>query len=209
MNPGTDTSADAGTHTDPGTRTDPDVGGVAGSGRAGDACGECGHRPDRTVPGLLVATGQLLPVSDVSRLARTSTLIRIVINAEGQVLDMGRKVRLATPAQRRAVLARYTTCWVDGCPIPAGLCQIDHVDNWSDGGKTDQAKLGPGCGFHNRDRYVHPERYQLRRVGEDRWAFTYLGRYQRRRPHDGTDNPAAAAWGASTEYPSAEHPSRV
>ncbi|WUP78655.1 HNH endonuclease [Microbispora hainanensis] len=134
-------------------------------------------------PGLLLATGQVLPVSSVHRLARTSTLVRIVMNADGQVLDMGRKVRLATPAQRRAIFARYATCWVDGCPLPATMCQIDHADNWSTGGLTDLKLLGPACQFHNRDRYQHPDRYTRRNVGEDRWAFTYhrLGRARRLR----------------------------
>ncbi|MEU8171853.1 DUF222 domain-containing protein [Microbispora hainanensis] len=126
-----------------------------------------------TAPGLLLATGQVLPVSSVHRLARTSTLVRIVMNAEGQVLDMGRKVRLATPAQRRAIFARYATCWIDGCPLPATMCQIDHADNWSTGGLTDLKLLGPACQFHNRDRYQHPERYTRRKEGTDRWAFTY------------------------------------
>nr|WP_240972188.1 DUF222 domain-containing protein [Microbispora sp. CL1-1] len=134
-----------------------------------------------TAPGLLLATGQVLPVSSVHRLARTSTLVRIVMNADGQVLDMGRKVRLATPAQRRAIFARYATCWIDGCPLPATMCQIDHADNWSTGGLTDLKLLGPACQFHNRDRYQHPDRYTRRQVGEDRWAFTYhrLGRARR------------------------------
>ncbi|WP_327046129.1 DUF222 domain-containing protein [Microbispora sp. NBC_01189] len=127
----------------------------------------------RGLPGLILATGQLLPVVSVHRLARTSTLVRIVMNAAGQVLDMGRKVRLATPAQRRAVFARYATCWVDGCPLPATMCQIDHADDWSSGGLTDLKLLGPACQFHNRDRYRHPTRYTRRKVGDDRWAFTY------------------------------------
>ncbi|GGO01390.1 hypothetical protein GCM10010116_02580 [Microbispora rosea subsp. aerata] len=135
---------------------------------AGAALGASG-----LVPGLLLATGQVLPVSSVHRLARTSTLMRIVMDADGQVLDMGRKVRLATPAQRRAIFARYATCWVDGCPLPATLCQIDHADNWSTGGLTDLKLLGPACQFHNRDRYRHPDRYTRRKVGIDRWAFTY------------------------------------
>ncbi|WP_328708442.1 DUF222 domain-containing protein [Microbispora hainanensis] len=137
-----------------------------------------------TAPGLLLATGQVLPVSSVHRLARTSTLVRIVMNADGQVLDMGRKVRLATPAQRRAIFARYATCWVDGCPLPATMCQIDHADNWSSGGLTDLKLLGPACQFHNRDRYQHPERYTRRNVGEDRWAFTYHRLGRARRLHD-------------------------
>ncbi|MBE3011440.1 DUF222 domain-containing protein [Microbispora sp. NEAU-D428] len=126
-----------------------------------------------TAPGLLLATGQMLPVSSVHRLARTSTLVRLVMDADGQVLDMGRKVRLATPAQRRAVFARYATCWIDGCPLPATMCQIDHADNWSTGGLTDLKLLGPACQFHNRDRYPHPDRYTRHKLGADRWAFTY------------------------------------
>ncbi|KAB8187778.1 HNH endonuclease signature motif containing protein [Microbispora catharanthi] len=131
-------------------------------------------------PGVLLATGQMLPVSSVHRLARTSSLVRLVMDAEGQVLDMGRKVRLATPAQRRAVFARYATCWIDGCPLPATMCQIDHADNWSNGGLTDLKLLGPACQFHNRDRYRHPDRYTRRKAGTDRWAFTYQPTHTRR-----------------------------
>ncbi|WP_167521629.1 HNH endonuclease signature motif containing protein [Microbispora triticiradicis] len=127
----------------------------------------------RGLPGLILATGHLLPVAGVHRLARTSTLVRIVMDAGGQVLDMGRKVRLATPAQRRAVFARYATCWVDGCPLPATLCQIDHAEDWCSGGLTDLKLLGPACQFHNRDRYRHPNRYTRHKIGDDRWAFTY------------------------------------
>ncbi|MGI5161645.1 DUF222 domain-containing protein [Microbispora sp. CA-102843] len=126
-----------------------------------------------TAPGLLLATGQMLPLTSVHRLARTSTLVRLVMDANGQVLDMGRKVRLATPAQRRAVFARYATCWIDGCPLPATMCQIDHADNWSTGGLTDLKLLGPACQFHNRDRYRHPDRYTRHKTGTDRWTFTY------------------------------------
>ncbi|WP_344052768.1 HNH endonuclease signature motif containing protein [Planotetraspora silvatica] len=128
------------------------------------------------VPGLLLSTGQLLSHADVDRLARTSTLMRLVMDADGQVLDMGRAVRLATGAQRRAVFARYATCWIDGCPLPATMCQIDHADNWTDGGLTNLRLLGPACQFHNRDRYRRPHRYARRREGKDRWAFTYTGR---------------------------------
>ncbi|WP_345483553.1 HNH endonuclease signature motif containing protein, partial [Planotetraspora phitsanulokensis] len=135
-----------------------------------------GERVDRLVPGLLLATGQLLPVREIHRLARTSSLVRLVMDADGQVLDMGRAVRLATKAQRKAVFARYATCWVQGCPLPAMMCQIDHADNWSDGGHTDLRLLGPACQFHNRVRYRRPHHYQRRKAGKDRWAFTYTAR---------------------------------
>ncbi|GAA4591891.1 hypothetical protein GCM10023194_52330 [Planotetraspora phitsanulokensis] len=135
-----------------------------------------GEQVDRLVPGLLLATGQLLPVREIHRLARTSSLVRLVMDADGQVLDMGRAVRLATKAQRKAAFARYATCWIDGCPLPATMCQIDHADNWSDGGHTDLRLLGPACQFHNRDRYRRPHHYQRRKAGKDRWTFTYTGR---------------------------------
>ncbi|MGI5155586.1 DUF222 domain-containing protein [Microbispora sp. CA-102843] len=149
----------------PGTARGTSPGAVPGTAAPGVLLG--------AAPGLLLATGQMLPVSGVHRLARTSALVRLVMDAEGQVLDMGRKVRLATPAQRRAVFARYATCWIDGCPLPATMCQIDHADNWSTGGLTDLKLLGPACQFHNRDRYRHPDRYTRHKVGTDRWAFTY------------------------------------
>ncbi|GAA4214859.1 hypothetical protein GCM10023074_68400 [Microbispora amethystogenes] len=41
--------------------------------------------------------------------------------------------------------------------------------------------MGPACQFHNRDRYRHPTRYTRRRVGDDRWAFTYRNPYSSRR----------------------------
>ncbi|WP_345533161.1 HNH endonuclease signature motif containing protein, partial [Microbispora amethystogenes] len=134
-----------------GAEADAPAGAEHGGGQwpGGDAWpGAAGHVPPgvwlRGLPGLILATGQLLPVSSVHRLARTSTLVRIVMDAAGQVLDMGRKVRLATPAQRRAVFARYATCWVDGCPLPSTMCQIDHADDWCSGGLTDLKLHGTG-----------------------------------------------------------------
>ncbi|MEU8270366.1 DUF222 domain-containing protein [Sphaerisporangium sp. NPDC049002] len=159
------------------------------AGADDDMCGRCGQRADRSLPAMLPATGQLLPAGDIHRLARTSTLIRIVMNADGQVLDMGRKVRLATPSQRRAVIARYATCWVEGCPLPATMCQIDHAHSWTHGGPTDLKNLGPACQFHNRDRYRHPDRYQRRRTGKDRWTYTYLGRSQSQQHHEDAARP--------------------
>ncbi|WP_344447926.1 HNH endonuclease [Acrocarpospora macrocephala] len=147
-----------------------------GEGPVEDACGTCGHAPDRLAPGLLIATGQLLPISDVHRLARTSRLVRMVINAKGQVLDMGRAVRLATPAQRRAVLARYATCYREGCPIPADMAEIDHVQGWAEGGTTDLDLLAPACTWHNRDKATHPDRYRTRRNHDGTWTLLYHGK---------------------------------
>ncbi|MEO3855233.1 DUF222 domain-containing protein [Acrocarpospora sp. B8E8] len=155
-------------------RSDPAELGAARMRAAGLAGAGLGA-PGRMLPGLLLATGHLLPVGDIHRLARTSKMVRMVLSAEGQVLDVGRAVRLATPAQRRALFSTYATCIAQGCPIPARLCQIDHIDPWVVGGQTNLDRLAPCCGFHNRDRAIHPERYELRKVGPNQWALTYLG----------------------------------
>ncbi|MFE9667778.1 DUF222 domain-containing protein [Microbispora bryophytorum] len=177
--PGTPSEPEPGTpSSEPGPRTPP--GRLAGTAPGEPGPGAVPGALLGAAPGLLLATGQMLPVSSVHRLARTSSLVRLVMDAEGQVLDMGRKVRLATPAQRRAVYARYATCWIDGCPLPATMCQIDHADNWSTGGLTDLKLLGPACQFHNRDRYQHPDRYTRHQTGTDRWAFTYQPTHTRR-----------------------------
>ncbi|MBP2708522.1 DUF222 domain-containing protein [Microbispora sp. RL4-1S] len=149
-----------------------EVGDEAAGARA-DACRTCGHAPDRLAPGLLVATGQLLPVSDVHRLARTSRLTRLVMDAKGQVLDMGRSVRLATPAQRKALLAQYATCYCQGCPIPADMAEVDHVQGWIDDGVTNLDLLAPACTFHNRDKFTHPHRYTTHRNPDDTWTLLY------------------------------------
>jgi hypothetical protein len=97
--------------------------------------------------------------------------------------------------QRQIGDYRYEHCWIEGCPLPATLCQIDHADNWGSGGRTDLHLLGPACQFHNRHRYRFPERYERRRVGKDRWAFTYLGMFGsfRNRRAQATDTAEPAA----------------
>ncbi|MBP2707277.1 DUF222 domain-containing protein [Microbispora sp. RL4-1S] len=152
----------------------------AGGVRA-DACRTCGHAPDRLAPGLLVATGHLLPVSDVHRLARNSRLTRLVMDAKGQVLDMGRSVRLATPAQRKALLAQYATCYCQGCPIPADMAEVDHVHGWIDDGVTNLDVLAPACTFHNRDKFAHPHRYTARRNPNGTWTLLH---HPNRRKHE-------------------------
>ncbi|MGI8336229.1 hypothetical protein ACRYCC_40330 [Actinomadura scrupuli] len=66
-------------------------------------------------------------------------------------LRLGRTVRFATSAQRRALLAMYESCCVLGCQIPAHLCEIHHLDGgWKLGTPTDLDRLVPACGWHNR-----------------------------------------------------------
>ena len=80
---------------------------------------------------------------------------RVVVGADGVVLDMGRRRRLFTGARQLAVRLANRTCYWPGCNVPVTQCQTDHLDSWSPtgdrgGGSTNPGNGGPACGKHNR-----------------------------------------------------------
>jgi len=77
---------------------------------------------------------------------------RVVVGADGVVVDVGRKGRLFTGARRLAVLIGETTCSWPGCNVPVTRCQADHLDGFHSRkrGPTNPRNGGPACGFHNR-----------------------------------------------------------
>jgi 5-methylcytosine-specific restriction protein A len=73
--------------------------------------------------------GTPLPVETIRRIACDAGIIPIVLNGQGQPLDVGRERRLATRAQRMALRAQYPTCGMDeGCALrrPVGHPPPDH-----------------------------------------------------------------------------------
>jgi hypothetical protein len=92
------------------------------------------------------------------QLALAGGINALILGARGHPLYLGHKVRFATKAQRKVLLARYDTCCVHGCPIPAHLCEIHHGDGgWKMGTPTDINCLAPACGWHNRWIEDHPD----------------------------------------------------
>jgi hypothetical protein len=75
---------------------------------------------------------------------------RLVIGADGVVLDLGRRRRLFTGALREAVLLATGWCGHPGCGLPGDRCQLDHVTPASRGGPTNAENGGGECGHHNR-----------------------------------------------------------
>jgi predicted restriction endonuclease len=67
-------------------------------------------------------------------------LTPILTAGKHSVLDVGRTHRLATPAQRRAVVNRQGgQCAGHGCYGP--VVHVHHIRYWSEGGATDMANL--------------------------------------------------------------------
>jgi len=81
-------------------------------------------------------TGRLTSAGEARRLASQCGVIPAVLGSRSEVLDLGRTVRLHTPAQRTALRIRHKTCTAEGCTVPAAWCHAHHKTPRSRGGKT-------------------------------------------------------------------------
>lgn len=103
----------------------------------------------------------------VVQAALTGHVRRVVIDSAGVVVNMGHKQRLFTGSPRLAATLLARHCSHLGCQVPAMLCDVDHIDEWSaDGGATDQHNADNQCGSH--DRFKHRERWRTRRAPNGR-----------------------------------------
>ncbi|WP_195210551.1 HNH endonuclease [Actinomarinicola tropica] len=119
-----------------------------------------GPRVCRTVSGVPLAP------SDVVAAALAGQVRRVVIDADSNVIDLGRRRRFFTGSAREAAELTNTLahpdglrCIWNGCHRQRGL-QIDHTVDASRGGPTDQANAAVLCDTHNRlkNHGWHPTR---------------------------------------------------
>jgi hypothetical protein len=96
-----------------------------------------------------LADGRKITARQLRRLACEADVIPIVLDSDGVVLDMGRRVRLATEDQRRALRAMHASCAVSDCDVPFDWCEIHHLKPWERGGRTDLDNLVPLCTYHH------------------------------------------------------------
>ncbi|MGD9703873.1 MAG: DUF222 domain-containing protein, partial [Acidimicrobiia bacterium] len=93
--------------------------------------------------------GTHLPRQQLERLLCDSHIGRIITRGGSAILDVGRRRRLVTPNQRRALVSRDHGCRVHGCEIPAWRCDAHHIHTWTDGGATNMANLVLLCSYHH------------------------------------------------------------
>ena len=82
------------------------------------------------------------------RLACDADVMGAVVDAEGQVLALGRTQRLVSRAQRRALMIRDGMCQYPGCHQTRHL-KAHHLVSWADGGPTDLDNLILLCQWHH------------------------------------------------------------
>ena len=96
----------------------------------------------------LLGHGPIAP-STVRTLACDAAIGRVVMRGRSEILDLGRRSRVISPALRRAVILRDRTCTEDGCTVPADRCDIHHIVPWQHGGPTTLDNLKAQCPRHH------------------------------------------------------------
>ncbi|HVE99436.1 MAG TPA: DUF222 domain-containing protein [Mycobacteriales bacterium] len=103
------------------------------------------------LPGLEPATfehtGEIVDLTTLARLAHDAAIARLLYRGQTLPLDLGRTVRTATPAQKRALAARDRGCVI--CGRPPRWCDAHHLVAWEDGGLTDLDNLVLLCRYHH------------------------------------------------------------
>ena len=107
---------------------------------------------DSLMGGLAAAaldTGEVISAGAARRLACEAGVIPMVLGGTSEVLDVGRRRRFHTRAQRLAIAQRDKTCVVGGCDAPPSRCHVHHVIPWSEGGGTSVKDGRLYCSAHH------------------------------------------------------------
>ena len=100
-----------------------------------------------------------LPAKTMRRLSCDASLVTVVEDSEGNVLNVGRKTRSIPPAIRRALTVRDQGCRFPGC-CESRFVDAHHVRHWCDGGETSLDNLVLLCRYHHR--LLHQEGFSIK-----------------------------------------------
>lgn len=112
--------------------------------------------------------GPSLAVETARRIACDASVLRIVEDAHGEPLDVGRKTRSIPPALRRALNSRDRGCVFPGC-THRRYVDGHHIQHWADGGATRLSNLVSLCRFHHRA--VHEGGIRIECLDDGAWRF--------------------------------------
>lgn len=127
-----------------------------------------GERTCRLEDGTLITPLQALS------LGLAGEIRRILVGPDGVCLDYGQGQRGFTGDLRTAVVLTHEFCGHPaGCDVPSWLCEIDHIQPFTDHGPTAVSNGDPKCKPHNRyketiDRQIRKKRRNDQQRRSDR-----------------------------------------
>lgn len=95
------------------------------------------------------------------RLSCDASLVTVLEDDAGNVLNVGRRSRVVPAHIRRALSERDDVCRYPGCH-EARYVDAHHIKHWAEGGETSLANLVTLCRFHHRQ--LHRGRFEIRRT---------------------------------------------
>ena len=98
-------------------------------------------------------SGIPIPAGQARAMVCNAGLYPVVLNGKSRILDLGRTQRLFSKSQARAIRAAYRGCAYPGCSMPAHRCELDHLDKWEHGGRTDIETSDLYCEIHHIARH--------------------------------------------------------
>ena len=120
--------------------------------------------------------GTPIPTDKIRDLACQADILPAIFRGASQPLDLGRSRRIASPAQRIALVARDKACV--GCGATANWCQTHHIIPWAVQGNTDLDDMCLLCSrCHHR---VHDDRWQVRRTSSGKYHLKPPTKHDRR-----------------------------
>ncbi len=115
-------------------------------------------------------TGHPVSAAHARTMACEAGIVPVVLDGQGQPLDVGRAKRFHTSAQRVAIAIRDRTCTAEGCDWPPGMCHVHHNDPWSQGGATSVTKGRLLCPRHHA--MAHQKKYTMMTTKNGRVIFS-------------------------------------
>jgi hypothetical protein len=112
--------------------------------------------------------GPSIAAETARRLACDCSVVRIVEDAKGEPLDVGRRTRTIPPGIRRALQARDQGCRFPGCCFKRYV-DGHHVKHWVNGGETKLSNLVTLCRFHHR--LVHEGQVVVQTLDDGAFRF--------------------------------------
>lgn len=114
----------------------------------------------------IVGHGPIDPLSAKQLFLDAGVFRRVIVDPiRSVVIDMDRRSRHATQAQRDWLILQHGTCSRDGCTRLALDADIDHRIPWARGGRTNLDELRPLCPRDHRMRHRARALYQSRPDG--------------------------------------------